>query len=127
MRYWNFDVVQLIADYPRNKRTLAAIQTELKAAQKAIENPIGATTSGDWRMMAKILEAREAEYACYCDMVQLGFDSLPEVERLVLKWGIIDGMDDDYLVTHCGIENKTELKKIMKIAITRFTNIVMPN
>lgn len=127
MRYWKFDVVQLIHDYPKNQKTLNAIKTELNAARKAIESPIGATTSGDWRMMVKILEAREAEYEAYVEMVRLGFNDLPEIERLVLKWGIIEGMDDDYLLEHLDIKNKSELKKIMKISLTRFTNIVMPN
>lgn len=127
MRYWTFDVCTLIADYNKNRRTLAAIQQELKTCRKMIENPIGATTRGEWEQLEKVLELREAEYDMYVSMVTLGLNDLPEVERLVLKWWLIDNMDNDYIIEHAGIENSAELRKIKKISLTKFVNIVMPN
>lgn len=127
MRYWTFDVCQLIADYPKNQRTLASILEAKKVAEGYLENPVGATTRGDWELYLKIIELREAEYQMYTDMVYMGLNDLPEVERLVLKWWLIDRCDDVYIVEHAGIENLQELKKIKKIALTKFTNIVMPN
>lgn len=127
MRYWTFDVIQLIADYPKNKKTLAAIEVELATTRKFVEDPVAGTDKGDWEVLAKILELRESEYEMYCGMVQLGLGDLPEVERLVLEWWLIDRYDDDYIVAHAGIANMEELKKIKKIALTKFTNIVMPN
>lgn len=126
MRYWSFDVCQLIADYPKNQKTLAAIKEELKTCDKMIENPIGETSRGDWLMMRKILELRETEYTMYTDMVILGLGDLPEVERLVLKMWLIDGYDDVQIVEHCGIKNLVELNKIKKLSLTKFTNITMP-
>lgn len=127
MRYWNFDVCSLIADFEKNKRTLASIQEAMGVAKGYIKNPIGATSKGDWEMYVSILELREAEYQLYVDMVIMGLNDLPEVERLVLQWWLIDHYEDEHIREHCGIKNLNELNKIKKLALTRFTNIVMPN
>ena len=127
MRYWNFDVCQLIADYPKNKRTLASIEVELNTTRKFMENPVAGTDRGDWEVLEKILALREAEYEMYCGMVRIGLGDLPEVERLVLQWWLIDRYDDDYIIDNAGIKSRDELNKIKKIALTKFTNIVMPN
>ena len=127
MRYWTFDVTQLIADYPKNSKTLSAVRVELETTRKFIESPVAGTERGDWEMLEKILELREREYEMYCGMVILGLGDLPEVERLVLEMWLIERRDDDYIVDHVGIKNLEELKKIKKIALTKFANIVMPN
>ena len=127
MKYWTFDVCNLIADFEKNKRTLGAILEAKRVAQGYYENPIGTTSRGDWEQYLKVLELRENEYQMYVDMVILGFNDLPEVERLVLQFWLIDHYDDVEIVNHCGIKNLEELKKIKKVALTKFTNIVMPN
>ena len=127
MRYWTVDLCTLIADYKKNQRPLAAIQLELRTCRKMIENPIGATSRGDWEQLEKTLELREAEYEMYVGMVTLGLNDLPEVERLVLQWWLIDDMDNEYIIEHAGIESVGELKKIKKIALTKFANLTMPN
>lgn len=127
MRYWTFDVCGLIADYEKNKRTLAAIQEALKVARGYRDNPIGSTSRGDWVKYIEVAELRESEYQMYVDMVILGLNDLPEVERLVLEFWLIKHFDDIEIIRHCGIKNREELKKIKKIALTKFTNIVMPN
>lgn len=127
MKYWTFDVVQLIADYDKNRKTLAAIQETRRLADKYIKSPIGATTRGDWEQYIRVLDLRETEYQLYVDMVYMGLNDLPEVERLVIKYWLIDRFDDSEVLTRCGIESMGELKKIKKIALTKFTNIVMPN
>lgn len=127
MRYWTFDVCGLIADFEKNKRTLGAIQECIRVARGYYETPIGSTSRGDWEQYLKVLELRESEYQMYVDMVVLGFNDLPEVERLVLQFWLIDHFDDVEIISHCGIKNCEELKRIKKIALTKFTNIVMPN
>ena len=127
MKYWTFDVCNLIADFEKNKRTLGAILEAKRVAQGYYENPIGTTSRGDWEQYLKVLELRENEYQMYVDMVVLGFNDLPEVERLVLQFWLIDHYDDVEIINHCGIKNLEELKKIKKVALTKFTNIVMPN
>lgn len=117
----------LIADYPKNKRTLGAIQDAMRVAKGYYENPIGTTSRGDWKQYIDILTLRENEYQMYVDMVTLGLGDLPEVERLVLQFWLIDHYDDVEIVSHCGIKNLQELKKIKRIALTKFTNIVMPD
>lgn len=127
MRYWTFDVCNLIADFEKNKRTLKAIQDAMRVAKGYYENPIGTTSRGDWEQYLNVLILRENEYQMYVDMVVLGLGDLPEVERLVLQFWLIDHYDDVDIVSHCGIKNLEELKRIKKIALTKFTNIVMPN
>lgn len=127
MRYWTFDVCNLIADFEKNKRTLKAIQDAMRVAKGYYENPIGTTSRGDWKQYIDVLTLRENEYQMYVDMVMLGLGDLPEVERLVLQFWLIDHYDDVEIVSHCGIKNLEELKKIKKIALTKFTNIVMPD
>lgn len=127
MRYWTFDVCGLIADYEKNKKTLEAINDAVKLAEEYLENPVGATTRGDWKQYLDVLYLRRDEYELYVRMVALGLSDLPEVERLVLTWWLIGNYEDAYIIEHCGIKNLQELKKIKKIALTKFTNIVMPN
>ena len=127
MKYWTFDVCNLIADFEKNKRTLGAIQEAMRVAKGYYETPIGTTSRGDWEQYIKVLVLRENEYQMYVDMVVLGFNDLPEVERLVLQFWLIDHYDDVEIINHCGIKNLEELKKIKKVALTKFTNIVMPN
>ena len=127
MKYWNFDVCQLIADYERNKKTLAAIQDAVEVAERYLDDPAGATTRGDWQQYLKILYLRRSEYDMYVNMVYRGFSDLPEVERKTLEWWLVGDYPDDVIISNLGIANLTELKKIKKIALTRFTNIVMPN
>lgn len=127
MKYWTFDVCNLIADFEKNKRTLGAIQEAMRVARGYYENPIGSTSRGDWEQYLKVLELRENEYQLYVDMVVLGFNDLPEVERLVLQFWLMNHYDDVEIIRHCGIKNLEELKRIKKIALTKFTNIVMPN
>lgn len=127
MKYWTFDVCNLIADFEKNKRTLGAIREAMRVAKGYYETPIGTTSRGDWEQYIKVLTLRENEYQMYVDMVVLGFNDLPEVERLVLQFWLIDHYDDIEIINHCGIKNLEELKKIKKVALTKFTNIVMPN
>ena len=127
MKYWTFDVCNLIADFEKNKRTLGAIQEAMRVAKGYYETPIGTTSRGDWEQYIKVLVLRENEYQMYVDMVVLGFNDLPEVERLVLQFWLIDHYDDVEIINHCGIKNLEELKKIKRVALTKFTNIVMPN
>ena len=127
MKYWTFDVCQLIADYPKNQKTLASILEAKQVAEGYLENPIGATSRGDWEQYLKILTLRENEYQMYVDMVILGLNDLPEIERQVLKWWLIDNYDDSVIIDSLDIKNGKELNKLRKMALTRFTNIVMPN
>ena len=98
MRYWNFDVVQLIADYERNRKTLASILEAKRVAQGYYENPVGATSRGDWEQYLKIIELRENEYQLYVDMVIMGMNDLPEIERQVLKWWLMDNYEDSIIM-----------------------------
>lgn len=126
MKYWEFDVARLIADYQDNKNRLVSIQEAMQVARGYIENPVD-ESRGDWAQYYIILELREKEYQMYVDMVDLGFERLPEIERNVLKFWLLEGYSDKYIMDRLEIDGYGELKKIKKIAITRFVNIVMPD
>lgn len=127
MRYWTFDVIQLISDYLKNRKTLQAIQETRDLGRKYMKSPIGEQNRGDWEQYLEVLSLKEQEFQLYVDMVLTGLGDLPEIERLVLKYWLIDKLDDVAIIELCGIKNLSELNKIKKMAITEFTNIVMPN
>ena len=127
MRYWEFDVCGLIADFEKNKRTLASIGEALIVARGYLKNPIGETTRGEVEWYIEMLEMREAEFRMYTDKVILGLNDLPEIERNVLKWWLIDHYSDERIVYESGIENVKELQKIKTIALRKFKEVIMPN
>lgn len=130
MRYWQFDVCTLIADFEKNKRTLASVGEALTVARGWLKNPIdpiGETATGEVERYIEMLEMREREFRMYTDMVILGLNDLPEIERNVLKWWLIEHYSDERIVYESGIENTDELRKIKIIALRKFKQIVMPN
>lgn len=126
MRYWTFDVAKLIADYNKNQRTLAAIEEALFVARGYLKDPITDEARGETEKYIELVELREREYQLYTDMVLLGLNELPEVERNVLKWWLMDHLDTETILYKSGIKNEIELDKIKEIAIIRFKGIVMP-
>jgi len=126
MRYWELDICKLIQDEKQINRTLATIQRQIELAERMIEDPLEGRR-GEWIAFLKILKLREAEFACYSDMIRNGLQDLPEVERMVLEMWLQDKCDDDYIVEHCCIKNRTELNKIRKIALAKFCKIAMPD
>ena len=126
MKYWNFDVCALIKDFEKNKRTLASVEKALIVARGYLKNPIGSTTVGETERYIELLELRENEYRLYTDMVILGLNDLPEIERQVLKWWLIDHYSDDRIVYETGIKDVLELNKIKKLALAKFHDVVMP-
>ena len=126
MRYWNLDVCRLIQEYPQILQTLRTIQHQIELADKMIETPIEGRR-GEWIAFKKILELREAEFACYVNMVKSGLQDLPEIERDVLIMWLQDGKSDDYIIEHLCIKSRAELKKIRQIALAKFCKIAMPD
>jgi hypothetical protein len=127
MRYWEFDVCGLIADFEKNKRTLASVNEALIVARGYLKNPIGETAAGEVERYIEMLEMREAEFRMYTDKVILGLNDLPEIERNVLKWWLIDHYSDERIIYESGIENDKELQKIKTIALRKFKEVIMPN
>lgn len=127
MRYWEFDVCGLIADFEKNKRTLASVTEALMVARGYLKNPIGETARGEVEWYIEMLEMREAEFRMYTDKVILGLNDLPEIERNVLKWWLIDHYSDERIIYESGIENDKELRKIKTIALRKFKEVIMPN
>lgn len=123
MKYWKFDVCELIRDYPRNKKTLGLIRKELELCEAMIVSPEMANERESWIRYAEILRLREIEYDTYVDIVREGLGDLPEVSRNVLTMKLIDEIEDDAIIEHCAIKDSKEYKKIFKIALTQFSRL----
>ena len=126
MKYWDFNVTNLIADFPKNQRTLAGIIEGLDYTRRLLQDPLTEKTEGDVKAYIRMLELREAEYRWYTDMVILGMNELPEIERNVLKWWLIDRRGDAEIMELCGIETGEELLRIKNISLTKFHDCVLP-
>lgn len=127
MRYWTFDAVQLIADEDKIKRNLISITAQLDTAREMAEHPdeFGVDKS-ELPLYIELLEMRQHEFQMYLDMITLGMNNLPEAERLILRWWIQEGYDDDFIIEHAAIKSQRELEKIKRISLEKFKRLVMP-
>lgn len=126
MKYWDFNVRNLIADFPKNQRTLTAIKQAVTVAKGYLQSPLEETARGETEAYIDLLELRQAEYEMYVSWVILGLRELPEIERNVLKWWLVDHHSDERILYETGIENERELQKIKNISLAKFHEIVMP-
>ena len=126
MKYWDFNVTNLIADFNKNQRTLAGIVEGLEYTRRLLQDPLTNKTEGEVKAYIRMLEMREAEYRWYTDMVILGLNDLPEIERNVLKWWLIDHWSPQQIMDATGIASDSELVRIKNISLTKFHDIVMP-
>lgn len=127
MRYWNFDCRLLISDYEKNRRTLESIEKALKVSEGYLRNAVSEAAESEIEMYIKQLELKLEEYQMFVDMVTLGLSELPEVERLTLKYWLIDKSDDIDTMYRIGIKDFYQLNKIKSIALAKFQEIVLPN
>lgn len=128
MRYCKFDVVALIKDFEKNKRTLASVQEALLVARGYLNTPAAEGESrGEVETYVELLELREHEFRLYVDRVVLGLNDLPEVERNVIKWWLLDNWSDERILYETDIESEEDLRKIKAIALRKFHDVIMPN
>ncbi len=126
MRYWKFDCRSLISDFERNKKTLASISEAIIVAKGYLKRPLKTEAISEVEAYIEMLQIKEAEFRLYTDMVILGINELPEIERNVLKWWLIDGKDDARIMYDAGIETRKDLTEIKNISLGRFAEIIMP-
>ena len=126
MRYWEFDAARLIADYKKNQKTLASIEEALTVARGFLKDDITDTARGETEKYIDLLELREKEFQMYTDMVLLGLNELPEIERNVLNWWLIERNNTATILYKSGIKNEIELEDIKAISLAKFKAIVMP-
>lgn len=126
MKYWTFDCKSLIRDFEKNKRTLASVYEALRAAQGHLESPNDEVSESELRAFLKRLEALRDEYEWYTDMVILGLNDLPEAERLILKWWLMDKRTDYDIADNAGVDSLDELAKIKTIALKKFHDVILP-
>lgn len=127
MRYWAFDVKALIADFNKNKRTLASIEEAITVCRGYLTDSVEEIKTAEIQKYLDQLELKRTEYEWWVDMVILGLNELPEVEREVLSLWLIDHASDRTILTATGIENGYELNRIKNIALGKFHDVVLPN
>lgn len=125
MRYWSFDVINLIRDFEVNKNALASIRSQIRFAKNEIKNPFLETDLAQCEARLKQLETKEIEYQMYVDMVVLGFDVIDERERTALEDLYIKGMDVTEAAKHLYLSNRG-FEKLHKTALINFSKVVSP-
>ena len=81
MKYWDFNVTNLIADFNKNQRTLAGVVEGLEYTRRLLQDPLTEKSEGEVKAYIRMLEMREAEYRWYTDMVILGRDIAKQIEN----------------------------------------------
>lgn len=126
MRFWEFNVVELIEKKKDIYRTCEALERQIQLATEMINHPVWGD-KGEWELYKQILELRYAEFDCYRTMLRNGLQDLPELERAVLEMWLQEKRTDDYILRVTDIANKRELNKIKAISVAKFKKIVMPD
>lgn len=125
MRYWKFDVINLIRDYESNQNALASIKSQIRLTKSEIKNPFLETDLAQCEARLKQLETKEIEYQMYVDMVTLGFNVLNEKERTLLTELYINGHDVTEVAKILYMSNYT-FDKAHKNALVNFSKVVSP-
>lgn len=125
MKYWKFDVINLIRDYEVNRNALASIRSQIRFTKNEMKNPFLETDIAKCEARLKQLETKEIEYEMYVDMVTLGFDTLTENERIVLEDLYIHGQDVSDTAKKLYVSNRG-FEKLHKQALLNFAKVVSP-
>lgn len=125
MKYWKFDVTNLIGDYHVNENAVATLKMQLRDAKKEKEYPLIDTDRDMLNRRIQQIEYKIQEYQMYVDMVTLGFDVLNEQERTVLEYLYIEKYTPDKTAQVLKLNGK-ELNKITKQALINFVKVASP-
>lgn len=125
MKYWKFDVTNLISDYHVNENAVATLKMQLRDAKSEKKYPLVSTDRDMLDRRIQQIECKIQEYQMYVDMVTLGFDVLNEQERKVLEYLYIERYSPQKVAEVLKLKPK-ELKALTKTALTNFVKVVSP-
>lgn len=125
MKYWKFDVVNLISDYHVNENAVATLKMQLREAKNEKKYPLVITDRDMLERRIQQIECKIQEYQMYVDMVTLGFDVLNEQERNVLEYLYIEQYSTQKIAEVMNLKPK-ELRVLTKTALTNFVKVVSP-
>ena len=125
MKYWKFDVINLIADYHVNENAVATLTLQLREAKNEKNHPFVDTDRDMLNRRIQQIECKIQEYQMYVDMVTLGFDVLNEQERTVLEYLYIEQYSTQKTAEVMKLTG-VELKRLTKQALRNFVKVVSP-
>lgn len=125
MKYWKFDVVNMISDYHVNENAVATLKMQLREAKNEKKYPLVITDRDMLERRIQQIECKIQEYQMYVDMVTLGFDVLNEQERNVLEYLYIEQYSPQKIAEVMKLKPK-ELRTLTKTALTNFVKVVSP-
>lgn len=125
MKYWKFDVINLIADYRVNENAVATLKLQLREAKNEKKHPFVDTDRDMLNRRIQQIECKINEYQMYVDMVTLGFDVLNEQERTVLEYLYIEQYSTQKTAEVMKLTG-VELKRLTQQALRNFVKVVSP-
>ena len=125
MKYWKFDVINLIADYHVNENAVATLKLQLREAKNEKKHPFVDTDRDMLNRRIQQIECKIQEYQMYVDMVTLGFDVLNEQERTVLEYLYIEQYSTQKTAEVMKLTG-AELKRLTQQALRNFVKVVSP-
>lgn len=125
MKYWKFDVINLIADYHVNENAVATLKLQLREAKNEKKHPFVDTDRDMLNRRIQQIECKIQEYQMYVDMVTLGFDVLNEQERTVLEYLYIEQYSTQKTAEVMKLTG-VELKRLTQQALRNFVKVVSP-
>lgn len=125
MKYWKFDVINLISDYHVNENAVATLKLQLREAKNEKKHPLVDTDRDMLNRRIQQIECKIQEYQMYVDMVTLGFDVLNEQERTVLEYLYIEQYSTQKTAEVMKLTG-VELKRLTKQALRNFVKVVSP-
>lgn len=125
MKYWKFDVINLISDYHVNENAVATLKLQLREAKNEKKHPFVDTDRDMLNRRIQQIECKINEYQMYVDMVTLGFDVLNEQERTVLEYLYIEQYSTQKTAEVMKLTG-VELKRLTQQALRNFVKVVSP-
>lgn len=126
MRYWKFDVVNLLGDFHVNENAVVELKLQLRLAKNEKKNPLVDTDRDMLDRRIAQIECKIQEYQMYVDMVTLGFDVLSEEERKLLEWLYIDKIEPSEAMQKLEIKSSKQLKERVNNAMRNFIKVASP-
>ena len=125
MKYWKFDVTNLISDYHVNENAVANLKLQLRQAKQEKKYPLMNTDKDMLNRRIQQIECKIQEYQMYVDMVTLGFDVLSEDERKVLEYLYVEKYSIQKIEDVLNMTPK-EIRKLIRSALKNFVKVVSP-
>ena len=125
MRYWKFDVINLLIDYHQNENAVVSLKQMARQTSSEIKNPLVDTDRSLLERRLAQIECKEKEYQMYVDLVVLGFNVLSEEQRTALELCYIEGLGINETAERMNVK-ASALRQVIKSGLIDFAKVVSP-